>query len=180
MFSDESLINADDESRPGGAMPGVPQLVKSIDADMMIVDERARTFYPDFNGPALGDAGMDLRVMLDEPLTLEPGAVELLGTGLAIHIADPNFVGLLLPRSGLGHKHGIVLGNLTGVMDAGYQGQYMISCWNRSQEPYVVEPGERIAQLVVVPRIQLNPRLVDKFEETTERGAGGFGRSGRT
>jgi dUTP pyrophosphatase len=180
MYIEESLMEAIDENRAGGAMPGVAQLVKSIDTEMIIVDERARQLYPDFDGPAHGDAGMDLRVMLDEPLTLEPGDVQLLGTGLAIHIADPNFVGLLLPRSGLGHKHGIVLGNLIGVMDSSYQGEYMISCWNRSQEPYVIEPGERIAQLVVVPRIRLTPRLVDKFGESTERGKGGFGHSGRS
>lgn len=153
--------------------------VVEIETEIKVVNELADRLYPDLKGATGGSAGMDLRAMLEEPLTLEAGEVKLIGTGLAIHIANPNFVGMLLPRSGLGHKHGIVLGNLTGVMDSDYQGEYMISCWNRSQTHYVIEPGERIAQLVVVPCVRLSPIIVDDFGEASERGAGGFGHSGR-
>ncbi|MEM7706047.1 MAG: dUTP diphosphatase [Pseudomonadota bacterium] len=125
-----------------------------------------------------GSAGMDLRVVLDEPLEIEPGATHLLNTGIAIHLGDPALAAVLLPRSGLGHKHGIVLGNLVGLIDADYQGPLMISCWNRSAETFTVNPGERIAQLVIVPVVQAQFELVTDFEESS-RGAGGFGHSGR-
>ncbi|MEM1092929.1 MAG: dUTP diphosphatase [Pseudomonadota bacterium] len=125
-----------------------------------------------------GSAGMDLRVVLDEPLEIEPGATHLLNTGIAIHLGDPTLAAVLLPRSGLGHKHGIVLGNLVGLIDADYQGPLMISCWNRSAETFTVNPGERIAQLVIVPVVQAQFELVTDFEESS-RGAGGFGHSGR-
>ncbi|MHA7878781.1 MAG: dUTP diphosphatase [Saccharospirillum sp.] len=125
-----------------------------------------------------GSAGLDLRACLDAPLTLTPGQTELIGTGLAIHIADPALAAMILPRSGLGHKHGIVLGNLVGLIDSDYQGELMISCWNRGQRPFTIEPGERIAQLVLVPVVQAEFEWVDSFE-TSDRGAGGFGHTGR-
>ena len=125
-----------------------------------------------------GSAGLDLRAMLDEPLTLLPGSTELLPTGLAIYIADTGYAGMILPRSGLGHKHGIVLGNLVGLIDSDYQGQLMVSCWNRGKDSFVIEPGDRIAQLVIVPVLQVALAQVDEFTQT-ERGEGGFGHSGR-
>ncbi len=123
-------------------------------------------------------AGLDLRACLDQPYELLPGASHLIPTGLAIHIADPNIAAMILPRSGLGHKHGIVLGNLVGLIDADYQGPILISCWNRSAVTYIIEPGERIAQLVIVPIFRAQFDIVDEFEES-ERGSGGFGSSGR-
>lgn len=125
-----------------------------------------------------GSAGLDLRACLDDPLVLEPGQTELIGTGLAIHIADPGLAAMILPRSGLGHKHGIVLGNLVGLIDSDYQGELMISCWNRGQSTFTIEPGERIAQLVLVPVVQARFEWVESFEES-DRGAGGFGHTGR-
>lgn len=125
-----------------------------------------------------GSAGLDLRALLDAPLTIHPGDTVLIRTGLAIYIADPNYAGLILPRSGLGHKHGIVLGNLVGLIDADYQGELMVSCWNRGKEPFVMQPGERLAQYVLVPVVQAEFEIVDEFHATA-RGAGGFGSSGR-
>ncbi|MDV2078587.1 dUTP diphosphatase [Marinobacter xestospongiae] len=125
-----------------------------------------------------GSAGLDLRACLDQPLTLEPGQTELLKTGLAIHIGDPSLAAMILPRSGLGHKHGIVLGNLVGLIDSDYQGELMVSCWNRGKTPFTVEAGERIAQLVLVPVVQAEFELVDSFE-SSDRGAGGFGSTGK-
>ena len=125
-----------------------------------------------------GSAGLDLRAMVKEPLLLEPGQTELLPTGMAIHISDPGYAGMILPRSGLGHKHGIVLGNLVGLIDSDYQGELMVSCWNRGNQPFTVEPGERIAQLVIVPVMQVQLEQVDTFTNS-ERGSGGFGHSGR-
>ena len=125
-----------------------------------------------------GSAGLDLRACIDEAITLEPGETTLIKTGLAIYIEDPNLAGLILPRSGLGHKHGIVLGNLVGLIDSDYQGELMISCWNRGQSSFTLEPGERLAQYVLVPVVQAAFEIVDDFTET-ERGAGGFGHSGR-
>lgn len=124
-----------------------------------------------------GSAGLDLRACLDQPLTLQPGETELLKTGLAIHIEDPSLAAVILPRSGLGHKHGIVLGNLVGLIDSDYQGELMVSCWNRGQTPFTVEVGERIAQLVLVPVVQAEFEVVDSFE-SSDRGAGGFGSTG--
>jgi dUTP pyrophosphatase len=121
---------------------------------------------------------MDLRACIEEPLTLEPGQSELIPTGLAIHIADPGLAATILPRSGLGHKHGIVLGNLVGLIDSDYQGQLLVSCWNRGQDAFTVNPGERIAQLVFVPVVRVEFDIVDAFEES-HRGAGGFGHTGR-
>jgi dUTP pyrophosphatase len=135
----------------------------------------------DFPLPAYateGSAGLDLRACLDQPLTLAPGHAELVPTGLAIHLDDPGLAAVLLPRSGLGHKHGIVLGNLVGLIDSDYQGQVMVSVWNRAGASFTIQPGERIAQLVVVPVVQVKLEVVDAFEQT-DRGAGGFGSSGR-
>ena len=126
-----------------------------------------------------GSAGVDLRACLDAPLTLSPGECELIHTGIAIHLDDPGLAAVILPRSGLGHKHGIVLGNLVGLIDSDYQGELMISCWNRGSEPFRVEPGERIAQLVIVPVVQVDFEVVESFSEST-RGAGGFGHTGRS
>ena len=125
-----------------------------------------------------GSAGLDLRACLDGPLRLEPGQAELVPTGLAIHVDDPGLAAMLLPRSGLGHKHGIVLGNLVGLIDSDYQGQVMVSAWNRGREPFTIQPGDRIAQMVVVPVVQVRLEVVDDFT-ASERGAGGFGSSGR-
>ena len=124
-----------------------------------------------------GSAGLDLRAMLDAPLTLAPGATQLLPTGVAIYIADPGYAGMILPRSGLGHKHGIVLGNLVGLIDSDYQGQLYVSCWNRGDKSFELEPGARLAQMVIVPVVQADFEVVDEFAES-ERGAGGFGHTG--
>ena len=125
-----------------------------------------------------GSAGLDLRACIDEPVTIGPGETRLVATGIAIHIADPGYAAVILPRSGLGHRHGIVLGNLVGLIDSDYQGEVGISCWNRGSAPYVVEPGERIAQLVIVPVARARFELVEEFT-ATERGTGGFGHTGR-
>ena len=125
-----------------------------------------------------GSAGLDLRACTAAPLTLAPGGAELIPTGLAIHLGDPALAAVIVPRSGLGHRHGIVLGNLVGLIDSDYQGQLMVSCWNRGTEPYAMTPGERIAQLVVVPVVQVELEVVPDFVSST-RGAGGFGHSGR-
>ena len=125
-----------------------------------------------------GSAGLDLRACLDAPLLLEPGQTHLVPTGLAIHLDDPGLAAVLLPRSGLGHKHGIVLGNLVGLIDSDYQGQVMVSAWNRSAHPFTIEPGDRIAQMVIVPVVQVALEVVESFDESP-RGAGGFGSSGR-
>ena len=121
---------------------------------------------------------MDLRACLDQTLTLQPGQTELLPTGIAIHICDPGLAAVLLPRSGLGHKHGIVLGNLVGLIDSDYQGQLYVSCWNRGSEPFIVEPGERIAQMIFVPVVRAGFEVVEDFADSS-RGAGGFGHTGR-
>jgi dUTP pyrophosphatase len=125
-----------------------------------------------------GSAGMDMRACVDEPLTIHPGETHLIPTGIAIHINDPNLAAVLLPRSGLGHKHGIVLGNLTGLIDSDYQGQVFVSCWNRGQDTFTVDPGERIAQMVFVPVVQAEFEIVDSFD-SSERGEGGFGHTGK-
>jgi dUTP pyrophosphatase len=125
-----------------------------------------------------GSAGMDLRACLDQPLVLNPGAAELIPTGIAIYIEDPGLAAVILPRSGLGHKHGIVLGNLVGLIDSDYQGQLLVSCWNRGKDAFTVQPGERIAQLVLVPVVQAQFEIVQEFA-ATRRGVGGFGSSGR-
>ena len=144
--------------------------------DVKILDERLRTQMPAYATP--GSAGLDLRACLDAPLTLAPNAWQLVPTGMAIHLADPGHAALILPRSGLGHKHGIVLGNLVGLIDSDYQGELMVSCWNRGQTAFNITIGERIAQLVLVPVVQAHFELVEEFDES-QRGAGGFGHSGK-
>lgn len=126
-----------------------------------------------------GSAGIDLRACIDEPITIKAGETKLIGTGLSIYIADPNYAGIILPRSGLGHKHGIVLGNLVGLIDADYQGELMVSVWNRSQTDFVLEPAERMAQYMVVPVVRPSFEIVDEFSDVSERGAGGFGSTGK-
>jgi len=143
---------------------------------LKILDERIRPHLPAYATP--GSAGMDLRACIDAPLALVPGQVELVPTGIAIHVADPGLAALILPRSGLGHKHGIVLGNLVGLIDSDYQGQLMVSCWNRGAASYSLQPFERLAQLVIVPVVQAAFDIVDDFTES-ERSAGGFGSTGR-
>lgn len=143
-----------------------------------ILDPRLGRDWPLPTYATKGSAGLDLRAMLDQPLTLQPGQAELLPTGMAIHIADPGLAAMILPRSGLGHKQGIVLGNLVGLIDSDYQGPLMVSCWNRGQQAFTIEPGERIAQLVLVPVIQAQLELVDSFD-ASQRGSGGFGHTGK-
>ena len=126
-----------------------------------------------------GSAGIDLRACIDEPITIKAGETQLIGTGMAIYIADPNYAGIILPRSGLGHKHGIVLGNLVGLIDADYQGELMVSIWNRSETDFVLNPAERMAQYMVVPVMRPEFEIVEEFNELSARGAGGFGHSGR-
>lgn len=145
---------------------------------LKILDSRIGTSYPMPDYATDGAAGMDLRACLDATITLRPGQTELLPTGIAIHIADRSLAAVLLPRSGLGHKHGIVLGNLVGLIDSDYQGQLFVSCWNRGSETFTIEPGERIAQMVFVPVVRAAFEVVDDFVDST-RGAGGFGHTGR-
>jgi dUTP pyrophosphatase len=144
--------------------------------DLKILDARMRDQLPAY--ATTGSAGLDLRACLDEPLTLEPGETALVPTGLAVHVGDPGYAALILPRSGLGHKHGIVLGNLVGLIDSDYQGQLMISTWNRGQTAFTLNPMERLAQLVIVPVMQAQFNIVDDFA-TSDRGAGGFGSTGK-
>jgi dUTP pyrophosphatase len=143
-----------------------------------ILDERVGREFPLPAYATAGSAGLDLRACLDVPLLLAPGKAELLPTGIAIHLEDAGLAAVILPRSGLGHKHGIVLGNLVGLIDSDYQGQLMVSCWNRGTEPFTVHPGDRIAQLVVVPVMQVELEVVEDFD-SSQRAAGGFGHSGR-
>lgn len=141
-----------------------------------ILDERLREQMPAYATP--GSAGLDLRACIDVPLTIEPGCTHLIPAGLAIHIGDPGYAAMILPRSGMGHKHGIVLGNLVGLIDSDYQGQLMVSTWNRGNTAFVLSPMERLAQLVIVPVLQVGFAVVDEFENS-ERGAGGFGSTGK-
>ncbi len=147
--------------------------------ELKILDARLGKTIPLPQYATAGSAGLDLRACLDQPLDLRPGHTELISTGLAIHIADPHSAAVILPRSGLGHQHGIVLGNLIGLIDADYQGPLMISVWNRGSKIYTVEPGERIAQLVIVPILRAHFEVVDEFKQS-DRGEGGFGSSGKT
>jgi dUTP pyrophosphatase len=144
--------------------------------DIKILDARMRDFLPAY--ATIGSAGLDLRACLDEAITLEPGQTTLVPTGLAIHIADPGFAAMILPRSGLGHKHGVVLGNLVGLIDSDYQGQLMISTWNRGAVAFTLNPMERLAQMVIVPVVQARFNIVEDFEESV-RGSGGFGSTGK-
>jgi len=141
-----------------------------------VLDERIRSQLPAY--ATEGSAGLDLRAAIHEPITLEPGDSTLVPSGLAIHLGDPGLAAVIIPRSGLGHKHGIVLGNLVGLIDSDYQGQVFVSCWNRGKEPFELKPLERLAQLVVVPVVQVELNVVEDFEES-RRGAGGFGSTGK-
>src|SRR6059036_3114701 len=143
--------------------------------DVKVLDQRMAEQLPAYATP--GSAGLDLRACLDEALVLQPGHSALIPTGLSIHIGDPGLAAMLLPRSGLGHKHGIVLGNLVGLIDSDYQGPLMVSCWNRGQDPYTLNPLDRLAQLVIVPVVRAKFEVVDDFEKS-KRGEGGFGSSG--
>ncbi len=143
-----------------------------------VLDSRLGNEFPLPAYATAGSAGLDLRAMVEAPLVIEPGSTHLLPTGLSIWVEDPGLAAVILPRSGLGHKHGIVLGNLVGLIDSDYQGPLMVSCWNRGNAPFTVAPGERIAQLVVVPVVQVGLEVVTEFT-ATDRGAGGFGHTGR-
>ena len=144
-----------------------------------ILDARIGNEFPLPAYATSGSAGLDLRACIAAPLTLSPGQAELISTGLAIHVEDPNLAAVILPRSGLGHKHGLVLGNLVGLIDSDYQGPLLVSCWNRSSTAYAVQPGERIAQLVIISVTQVQLQVVEQFA-VTDRGAGGFGHTGKS
>jgi len=148
-----------------------------MQVDVQVLDPRMADHLPAYATP--GSAGLDLRACLDAPVELAPNAWQLIPTGLAIHLADPGFAAMILPRSGLGHKHGIVLGNLVGLIDSDYQGQLMVSAWNRSTVPFTIQPMERIAQMVIVPVVQAQFRVVSSFSAASERGTGGYGSTGR-
>jgi len=146
--------------------------------ELKILDPRVGKEFPLPEHATAGSAGMDLRACIDQPIVINPGETQLIPTGIAIHIADPNLAATILPRSGLGHKHGIVLGNLVGLIDSDYQGPLMVSCWNRSENAFTLEPGERLAQLVFLPVVQATFEVVESFQ-VSKRGAGGFGHSGK-
>ena len=148
----------------------------SLKVDLKILDERLHNMMPAYATP--GSAGLDLRACIEHVMTLNPGETELIPTGIAIHLADPGYAAMILQRSGLGHKHGIVLGNLVGLIDSDYQGQLLVSCWNRGRERFLLNPLERIAQLVIVPIVQAGFNVVDDFA-ASERGEGGFGSTGK-
>ncbi len=145
---------------------------------LKILDRRIGAELPLPDYATIGSAGMDVRACVDAPVDVHPGESHLIPTGIAIHIADPAYAAMLLPRSGLGHKRGIVLGNLVGLIDSDYQGQVYVSCWNRGGEPFTIRPGERIAQMVIVPVAQVEFEVVEEFS-ISDRGAGGFGHTGR-
>ncbi len=148
----------------------------ALNVEIKILDARLNNHMPSYATP--GSAGLDLRACIQHTQTLNPGETTLIPTGMAIHLADPNYAAMILPRSGLGHKHGIVLGNLVGLIDSDYQGQLLVSCWNRGKEPFMLNPMERIAQLVIVPVIQASFHTVEEFH-ISERGEGGFGSTGK-
>ena len=148
-----------------------------MNIDLKIIDARMADQLPAY--ATTGSAGLDLRACLNEPLTLQPNAWQLVPTGIAVHLKDPAYAAMLLPRSGLGHKHGIVLGNLVGLIDSDYQGQLMVSAWNRSDVAFTIEPMERIAQMVIVPVVQATFNVVTDFDTASERGEGGYGSTGK-
>jgi dUTP pyrophosphatase len=148
----------------------------SLQVELKILDDRLKESMPAY--ATTGSAGLDLRACLEAAITIQPGETTLIPTGMAIHLANPAYAAMILPRSGLGHKHGIVLGNLVGLIDSDYQGQLFVSCWNRSKEAFVMNPMERMAQLVIVPVVQANFTVVDEFD-ASERGEGGFGSTGK-
>ncbi len=147
-----------------------------LNVEVKILDARLKSNMPSY--ATIGSAGLDLRACIEHTQTIAPGETTLIPTGMAIYLADPNYAAMILPRSGLGHKHGIVLGNLVGLIDSDYQGQLLVSCWNRSKESFMLNPMERIAQLVIVPVIQADFKIVDEFD-SSERGEGGFGSTGK-
>ena len=151
-------------------------MLKNI--QLKILDKRIGTEFPLPQYATSGSAGLDLRACLDEPLTIVPGQAELIPSGIAIHIADQHMAAVVIPRSGLGHKHGIILGNSVGLIDSDYQGPIMMSCWNRGPKPFTITPGDRIAQLIIVPILRAEFAIVDEFD-ASERGSGGFGHTGR-
>ncbi len=151
-------------------------IMTTANIDLKVLDERIRAHLPAYATP--GSAGMDLRACIDAPLTIAPGRTELIPTGVSIHVADPGLAAIILPRSGLGHKHGIVLGNLVGLIDSDYQGPLMVSCWNRGDTAFTLQPLDRLAQLVIVPVVQATFTVVDDFA-ASERAGGGFGSTGR-
>lgn len=159
-------------------MLDTPIMKKTQAIEVKILDNRIGTTFPLPKYETSDSAGLDLRACLEEPFVLEAGQTHLIPTGIAIHIGNPQLAAVILPRSGLGHKHGIVLGNLVGLIDADYQGPLMISCWNRSVDPYTITPGDRIAQLVFLPIVRAEFEMVDEFK-LTNRGEGGFGHSGK-
>ena len=161
----------------GCAARHAPISKDSMKVDVKILDARLRDNLPAYATP--GSAGLDLRACLEAPLTLEPGQWQLVPTGMAMHIKDPAYAAMILPRSGMGHKHGIVLGNLVGLIDSDYQGQLMVSAWNRSQTAFTLQPMDRLAQLVIVPVVQAQFNLVEEFADTSERGEGGYGSTGK-
>jgi dUTP pyrophosphatase len=148
-----------------------------LDVDLRILDARVATAMPAY--ATSGSAGLDLRACIDAAITIEPGQSTLIPTGMAMHLADPNYAAMILPRSGLGTKHGIVLGNLVGLIDSDYQGPLMVSCWNRGSAAFTIEPMERIAQMVIVPVVQARFNVVDQFAAASARGEGGFGSTGK-
>ena len=148
-----------------------------MQVDIKILDARLRDNMPSYATP--GSAGLDLRACIDAPVTLEPGQWQLIPTGMAMYLKDPGYAAMILPRSGMGHKHGIVLGNLVGLIDSDYQGQLMVSAWNRSQTAFTLQPMDRLAQLVIVPVVQPSVNVVDEFEAPSERGEGGYGSTGK-
>ena len=148
-----------------------------MQVDIKILDERLREAMPAY--ATRGSAGLDLRACLTEPLTLAPNAWQLVPTGMAVYLADPHYAAMILPRSGMGHKHGIVLGNLVGLIDSDYQGQLMVSAWNRTDVAFTIEPMERIAQLVIVPVVQASFNVVNEFADVSQRATGGYGSTGR-
>jgi dUTP pyrophosphatase len=160
-------------SNPRASVRAIQENMKTL--DIKILDARMKDCLPAY--ATAGSAGLDLRACIDAPLTIHPGETHLVATGLAIHLADPGYAALILPRSGLGHKHGIVLGNLVGLIDSDYQGQLMVSTWNRGQNAFVLEPMERLAQLVIVPTLRVALNVVEEFD-ASDRGAGGFGSTG--
>jgi len=161
---------------PADGLPSLPAVAKRR-LEVRILDPRIGSELPLPQYATEGSAGIDLRACLDAPLELKPGDTQLIASGIAIHLNDPGYAAIVLPRSGLGHKHGIVLGNLVGLIDSDYQGQIFVSCWNRGQTTFTIQPGERIAQLVVVPVVQVEFEVVNEFA-ASQRGAGGFGSSG--
>lgn len=149
----------------------------TITVDLKVLDARLHEAMPAY--ATAGSAGLDLRACLNEPLVLQPGQAELIPTGLSLHLGDPGLAAMILPRSGLGHKHGIVLGNLVGLIDSDYQGPLMVSCWNRGSQAFTIQPMDRIAQLVIVPVVHAHFNVVEEFDQSSLRGAGGFGSTGR-